>query len=340
MEIPLERLSVVVRAGWCVILLAMASLALTAADLPPLLTSTNTVPAKPAGEESAEAQQMLRSHLQLQEQLHATLLAIEQTRLENSTAARTNSEALAGRLELIEKSLAQAREQQADAMRNSNRTMLTLAGIFVGVGFLTLLFMAFFQLRGMNRLAEIATGLPGGNALGPAPFAALGAGDGRLLASGGDSPRSSRLHGVIERLEQRIEELEGAALAPGVTGLPQAEPKVVLLEADEPWAGHLAVLLGKGQTLLKLGQGEGALQCFEEALALAPDNAEVHVKRGTALERLKRFDDAIVAYDRAITLNRQLTQAYLGKGSVFNQQERYSEALECYEQALKTEPAR
>ena len=57
MEIPLERLSVVVRAGWCVILLAMASLALTAADLPPLLTGTNTVPAKPAGEESAEAQE-------------------------------------------------------------------------------------------------------------------------------------------------------------------------------------------------------------------------------------------------------------------------------------------
>ena len=208
------------------------------------------------------------------------------------------------------------------------------------VGFLTLLFMAFFQLRGMNRLAEIATGLPGGHALGPASFAALGAGDGRLLASGGDSHRSTRLHGVIERLEQRIEELEGAALAPGVAGFPQAERKVVTLEADEPLAGHLAVLLGKGQTLLKLGQGEGALQCFEEALALAPDNAELHVKRGTALERLKRFDEAIVAYDRAITLNRQLTQAYLCKGSVFNQQERYSEALECYEQALKTEPAR
>jgi len=321
---------------------AMAiGIAVSVAGAEPVANPTTNAPAKVAAEDSAEAQRMLRSYLQLQEQLHATLLAIEQTRLENSTATRTNSEALAGRLELIEKSLIQAREQQVDATRNSNRTMLTMAGIFVGVGFLTLLCMAFFQLRGMNRLAEIATGLPG-TALGAGQFAALGAGEGgRLLgAGGGENTQSARLHGVIERLEQRIEELEGAARTPIAMDSPRVERSAPRSEVDDPLAGHLAVLFGKGQTLLNLGQPEEALQCYEEALALAPENADAHVKRGIVLERMKRFDDAIACYDRAITLNRQLTQAYLCKGSAFNQQERYSEALECYEQALKSEAVR
>jgi len=281
---------------------------------------------------------MLRSYLQLQEQLHATLLAIEQARLENSSATRTNSEALAGRLELIEKSLAQAREQQAEATRNSNRTMLTLAGIFVGVGFLTLLCMAFFQLRGMNRLAEIATGLPGANGYGQ--FAALGGGDGRLLGPAGEPVQPSRLQGVIERLEQRIQELEGASHAPAT--IVRADESTVMANGSSGngMPDHMAVLLGKGQMLLNLGQSDGALQCFDEALAVSPDHAEAHVKRGMALERLKRFDEAVACYDRAIGLNRQLTQAYLCKGSAFSQQERYSEALECYEQALKSEAVR
>src|SRR5262245_40176195 len=121
----------------------------------PSAPAPTNAPAQTA-ESTAEAQRILRSYLHLQEQLHATLLAIEQTRMENAVAARTNSEALATRLKFIEESLLQSREQQMESMRHSSRTMLTLAGIFVGVGFLTLLFMAFFQLRGMHRLAEIA----------------------------------------------------------------------------------------------------------------------------------------------------------------------------------------
>lgn len=288
-------------------------------------------PAKPPAEESIEAQRALRSYLQLQEQLHSTLLAIEQARLENTAAARTNADALAARLEQIEKSLAQSREQQMESMRNSNRTMLTLAGIFVGVGFLTLLFMAFFQLRGMNRLAEIATGFPAGS------LPALGAGDTRLLGPGGDA-QTSRLHGVIERLEQRIHELEGAAHnGPMGNGHGERRSFPVILDADQAAAGHVTVLLGKGQALLNLGQAEGALACFDEALAAAPDRAEAHVRKGQALERLKRFDEALACYDRAIELDRGLTSAYLAKGGVFNQQERFSEALQCYEQALRSE---
>jgi tetratricopeptide (TPR) repeat protein len=313
----------------CGVFLLVGAASLRGAE--PAAPPTNA-PAQPA-EDSAETQRILRSYLHLQEQLHATMLAIEQARMENALAARTNSEALATRLKLIEESLLQSREQQMESMRHSSRTMLTLAGIFVSVGFLTLLFMAFFQLRGMHRLAEIATGLPGGH-FPPA----LEAGDARLLGPGGGGLQTARLHGLIERLEGRIHDLEIAAHAEHApNGVEERNAFTNLRDAAPGAPSHTTVLLGKGQTLLNLGQPESALSCFEEVLALEPDNAEVHLRKGMALERLKRFEEAVACCDRAIALNRSFTQAYLCKGSLFNQQERYNEALECYEQALRTE---
>ena len=298
----------------------------TAPPLPP-------VPAKTA-EESLEAQRILRSYLQLQEQLHATLMAIEQARAESTLASRTNADLLTVRLELIEKALQQQQEQQRESMQQSNRTMLVLAGIFVGVGFLTLLFMALFQLRGMNRLAEIATGLPAGRMLGAGAFpGAMEAGDPRLLGASGE-PAGGRLQNVVERLEKRIGDLETTAHTPATNGGNGNGNGRSETAAADP---QLSALLGRGESLLKLGQSAEALECFEEALGRAPHCAEVHVKCGIALEQLKRADAAIEAYDRAIAIDRSITLAYLRKGSLFNQQEKFGEALDCYEQALRAE---
>ena len=51
--------------------------------------------AKPGAEETIDAQQALRSYLQLQEQLHNALLTIEQSRQEADAAAKRNAEAIA-----------------------------------------------------------------------------------------------------------------------------------------------------------------------------------------------------------------------------------------------------
>ncbi len=303
----------------------------SAAAVPPL----PPVPAKTA-EESLESQRILRSYLQLQEQLHATLMAIEQARAESTLASRSNADVLTARLELIEKALQHQQEQQRESMQQSNRTMLVLAGIFVGVGFLTLLFMALFQLRGMNRLAEIATALPHGRMLGAGAFPnALEGGDPHLIGATGES-LGGRLQSVVERMERRIGDLETTAHSPatnGGSGNGNGNGRTEASAADP----QLSALLGRGESLLKLGQSADALQCFEEALTRAPHSAEAHVKRGIALEQLKRNDAAIEAYDRAIAIDRSITLAYLRKGSLFNQQEKFGEALDCYEQALRVE---
>jgi tetratricopeptide (TPR) repeat protein len=290
-------------------------------------------------------EQTLRSYLRLQEQLHAALLAVEQARLEASVEARTNADLLAIRLNGLERALADQRQQQEQAERSADRTLMILAAVVLGLGLVALAMMTLLQARGINRLAEIALGVSGDKGTGAAQFHALPAPAQTLLLAGETrAPDSDRLLATIGRLENRIHELEHstqrtpAASTPihdpsgpepflnGIPSAPQVDP-----------AAEVAGLLGKGQTLLQLGEEEKALQCFDEVVARTPDNPDAHLKKGLALERLGRFDDALKCYDRSMKLGRSPTQAFLRKAEILTRQERFAEALECYEQALRAQ---
>src|SRR4051794_918414 len=133
------------------LLLCIAVVAIPAAEKGP--------PAEPPpkGDDPNEAQQQtLRSYLQLQEQLHNTLLTIERTRREADAAAKANADAIAVRLETIEQSLSTQQNHEANLLQDSNRVTLISAGIFGGLGLLAMIFTAWFLVRAMNRLATVA----------------------------------------------------------------------------------------------------------------------------------------------------------------------------------------
>jgi tetratricopeptide (TPR) repeat protein len=309
----------------------------------------------PPGDETNEAQRTLRAYLQLQEQLHSALLAIDQARQDAEATARRNAETLAARLKMIEQTIAVQRERELESMQSLNRLVLIAVAVFAGICMVALFWTGWLQLRAMNRLAEVATALPSGHALGFHPAAgALGSGDVTAALPGPAAQSSARLLGVIEQLERRVRELEQtthsslpskAEAQASAAGSPQTtsvQPAVLGVGASAvppakgPEANQISLLLGKGQALLNLGQADQALQCFDAVLALDPTNAEGLVRKGSALERLDRLEDAIACYDRAIALNHSLTLAYLQKGSACNRLERFDEALQCYEQALRT----
>ena len=240
-------------------------------------------------------------------------------------------------------------------MQSSDKMMLFVAGVFAVFGFLAMLFMAYFQWRTINRLAEITAALPMAHALGAGPqVAALGAGDARLVSMGTPEQSSQRLLGALERLENRIYELEHSAHPPLPQGsslnqeaqdAPTPSNGEAALAASAAAAGireaaRMTVLLGKGQSLLNLDHAEEAVTCFDQVLAIDANHAEAQVKKGAALERLRKLDEAIVCYDRAIAADGSLTVAYLHKGELFNRMEHFNEALECYEQGLRTQETR
>ena len=159
--------------------------------------------------DETNSQETLRSYLQLQEQIHATQLAVERSRTQAEAAAAETAKTFTARLQGIETALASQRAQELEAMQSSNKVMLLVAGLFAALGLLAMLFMAYFQWRTINRLAEISAALPLAHALGSGPaVGALGAGDPHLVTVSLPEQSNQRLLGALDRLEKRIHELE------------------------------------------------------------------------------------------------------------------------------------
>jgi len=292
--------------------------------------------------------QELRTYLQLQEQLHATRLAIESVGAEARQAAAQNAEELAGRLHALEQAVAAQRAKELEAMQSSNRNMLYVAGAFASIGCVAMLLMGYFQWRTVNRMAELSAAMPSGAmALGSVrPIAALGPGSTHEVTAAPPINPNPELLDTIHRLEKRVRELEHASPASLTNGNPVGEKNTDSHETNGASMSVVAevdtvnLMLGKGQSLLNMDKAEEALACFDEVLALEPNNADALVKKGTALERLRKLNEAIECYDRAIAADSSMTIAYLYKGGLFNRMERFGEALECYEKALRTQEDR
>jgi tetratricopeptide (TPR) repeat protein len=130
--------------------------------------------------------------------------------------------------------------------------------------------------------------------------------------------------------------------------------------------------LQEGSSLDAIDQSERAIQCFDEALRMDPNNVGALENKARSLERLddlenallfadkalaispfsfsalntkgivfyekKRFDDAINNFDKAIKINYFYERPWTNKGIVLNQLGKYHEATVCFENALKLNP--
>lgn len=315
-----------------------------------LVLSNHASNATDGSDTNVSSNETLRSYLQLQEQLHATQLALERNRQESDALAARNAEAVAARFKAIEEALTTQRVTELDALKGSmetlersmesnNRMLMTVAGTIASVGFMILLLTAYLQWRSVTRLADFTAVIQNTRAaLPPAGHA-----DVPLLGAGEVNQAGGRLSTALSQLEKRILELEHTAqpavgTKPGAINNLAAEASRTNGASGEngqqTQSDHHSVLLAKGQSHLNMDQAAEALLCFEEILRAEPNHPEALVKKGIALEELRQMDEALQCYDRAIAANGDLTIAYLQKGGLFNRLERYEEALQCYEQAL------
>jgi tetratricopeptide (TPR) repeat protein len=287
------------------------------------------------------AQDTLNAFLQIQDQLHNTQLLIESNRVAAAAEAQRNAAEMAARIQVLEQSVATQRASEIEATQNAQRLTLILASVFGVVGLAAVLFMAYFQWRAVTRLVELSKVHPSALALearGPTPMLSGGetAAPGRATVEFSNA----RLFNVVERLEQRLLELEHTARAPLAESVPSAvvphNGEAAVSDQDR----KIADLLTEGQSFLNDDEPEKALECFDEARLLDPKNAETLIKRAGALEKLNRFEEAITCYDDAIAADGSMTIAYLHKGGLFNRMSRYEEALQCYEHALHTHDQR
>src|SRR5882724_10963357 len=216
---------------------------------------------------STNADAVANSLVQLQAQLHAAQLQIEQGREENSTLAQSNSDAMNARIAQLEQTISTQRAGDAETARRTQQLTLYLIGSFGFAALVVLLLMGYFQWRAFSQLAEISAH----------HAAIIEAGDGvhQLAAPGRATVETSnaRLLDVVGRLEKRILELEGGGR---------------LLAGPSAKSNDL---LAEGQKFLDANEPQRALEVLEKFLAAQPQNAGALVKKASALEKLGRADE-------------------------------------------------
>ena len=250
-------------------------------------------------------------YLLIQEQIHATGIALQESQDAAMQASQSNSLSLSQRLQSLEKTVAQQQDNANKDARKTQLYALIMAGAFGLIGLGIMLLMVYFQWRAFTQLAQISAGQQ----------TAIASRDGvhQLAAPGRATVEAStaQLLSAVGRLEQRINELEsGQRLLPEIATVKSAD------------------LLAEGQKQLDANSPLKALECFDKFLASEPNRADAMVKRGAALEKLGRDDEALAVYNRAIAADNTLIIAHLHKGGLLNRLRRYDEALNCYEQAL------
>jgi tetratricopeptide (TPR) repeat protein len=253
-------------------------------------------------------------YLQIQEQLHATQIAVEENRLTAADEARKNAADLAARLQSLEQTVSAQRNSDVESARKTQQLTLMLAGAFGLVGLGIMLLMVYFQWRAFSQIAEISAQHQAHLVNASSVH--------QLAAPGRAAVESSnaRLLDVVGQLEQRIRELEGGQ---------RMLPEIAAVKSSN--------LLDEGQKFLDLNQPQKALESFDKFLAAQPSHPEALIKRAGALEQLGRVEEAISVCDRAIAANPSFVAAYLHKGGLLHRLRRYDEALNCFEQALSAQ---
>jgi len=179
-------------------------------------------PAKPTVAEQMNQAELLDAYRNMREQLRTTQAAIVNNRFEAEATARAQAAAITEKLDAMNAVLAQERRaRQADAdrlefergqhqeeVRKSNRSVIWIASAFGTFGLAAMLFAALFQWRALNRMADVVdqrATLPMPPEYGglPAPADSLPPAQAALS--------TQRLVSAINRMEQRIKELEPAA---------------------------------------------------------------------------------------------------------------------------------
>jgi tetratricopeptide (TPR) repeat protein len=97
-------------------------------------------------------------------------------------------------------------------------------------------------------------------------------------------------------------------------------------------------LMDKGYSLTELQRFEEAVETYERALNLHPDDAWIWARKGRTLRLLGDLDEALNAYNKALALFPNYGWAFNGKGIVLEQLGNAEEARACYERAAEIKP--
>jgi len=97
-------------------------------------------------------------------------------------------------------------------------------------------------------------------------------------------------------------------------------------------------LFKKGVNLMADEKLEEAIEVFEQALRIDPDNVETLMKLGYARFHLDEYPEALKVYDKILEIDVTNPEAWNLKGLVHYEQKNYAKALDAAQKAIETDP--
>jgi len=135
---------------------------------------------------------------------------------------------------------------------------------------------------------------------------------------------------LAERFEQARALHQQGQLAPA---------REIYQEILEMQPGHFDTLNLMGVLSGQLKDLNRAVQYFNEAIAVNPNNSGPYCNRGMALKELGQSDAALSSFDQAIALNRDDAVAWYSRGNIYKELGGADRALACYDRALAINPS-
>jgi len=165
--------------------------------------------------------------------------------------------------------------------------------------------------------------------------------DGLVISRGFDTRFESALK-ITDRIKQiNVEDL-GFAIAPPRRFSESTDPKRQShskeISAPLTKKQQIRACLRKGNNLSKLGDYDGAIKAYDEAVKLDPTRTIAWNKKGIALYELGKYDDAMQAYDEAIKVDPEDSDAWYYKGLALLELRKFEEAIQAYDEAIRVDP--
>ncbi|MBQ6628294.1 MAG: tetratricopeptide repeat protein [Methanobrevibacter sp.] len=109
-----------------------------------------------------------------------------------------------------------------------------------------------------------------------------------------------------------------------------------LRESDEPDSDE--IYNNKCLTLINLNRFDEAIECYDKALKINPNNVKAWNNKAFALHNLNRLEEAIECYDKTLEIDPNFISALNNKAFALRTLNRLDEAIECYDKVLKITP--
>ena len=95
-----------------------------------------------------------------------------------------------------------------------------------------------------------------------------------------------------------------------------------------------ATLYNEGNSLVKSGQYNAALEKYDQALAIE-QNVKVYYQKSVALKKIRKFNEAEQALLKAVELDPNFITAYSGLGTTYYSLKEYGKAIDNFKKYIE-----